>query len=148
MRYWQWPQWDFLISCHSLSCYSRLFYSPAIYFFIWISVCFYVLSASFFWWGERAFMRDLTKYTVYEISFELENFRLFCALPTLPWANCSGKQTRAHFILILNKGDFVLNFCYGRIYIPCLLLSHLEPIKVLGICAFTFWRRGDGIWKN
>ena len=112
-----------------------------------------VFSASFFFFfffagRGRAFMRDLTKYTVYEISFELKNFRLFCALPTPPWANHSGKQTRAHFILILNKGDFVVNFCYGRIYVPCLPLSPIEPIKILGICAFTIWRRGDGIWKN
>ena len=102
----------------------------------------------FLWRVGRAFMRDLTKYTVYEISFELKKFRLFCALPTPPWANHPGKQTRAHFILILNKGDFVVNFCYGRIYVPCLLLSLIEPIKILGICAFTIWRRGDGIWKN
>lgn len=153
MRYWQWPQWHFLIfSCHSLSCYFKIIlFSCHLLSHLNFSLFLFLVHLFFFFFFAgrgRAFMRDLTKYTVYEISFELKNFRLFCALPTPPWANHSGKQTRAHFILILNKGDFVVNFCYGRIYVPCLPLSPIEPIKILGICAFTIWRRGDGIWEN
>lgn len=39
--------------------------------------------------------------------------------------------------VIINKGEFLVNLCYGRVCVPCLLVYPVEPIKVLGIYAFN-----------
>lgn len=95
MRYWQWPQWHFLIfsSLFKLLFQDYFILLPFTFSSEFQFVSMFLVHLFFFLWGVgRAFMRDLTKYTVYEISFELKKFRLFCALPTPPWANRSGSR--------------------------------------------------------
>lgn len=152
MRYWQWPQWHFLIfsSLFKLLFQDYFILLPFTFSSEFQFVSMFLVHLFFFFFvggGESIYERSYQIHSIWNF-FWIKKIQVVLCTPHPSLSKPFRKQTRAHFILILNKGDFVVNFCYGRIYVPCLLLSPIEPIKILGICAFTIWRRGDVIWKN